>query len=61
MRYYFLRDLNNDGMINLIYCRSEDQVADIQTKPLKLAAFVKLRGLLGMCSQSAVIKSIEEG
>ena len=55
VRYYFLRDLSNDGMINLVYCRSEDQVADIQTKPLKLAAFMKLRGLLGMCSRSAVI------
>lgn len=61
VRYYFLRDLSNDGMINLVYCRSEDQVADIQTKPLKLAAFMKLRGLLGMCSRSAVIKNTEEG
>ncbi|XP_074580864.1 uncharacterized protein LOC141837341 [Curcuma longa] len=30
---------SNDGTIRLVYCRSEDQVADIQTKPLKLATF----------------------
>jgi len=36
VRYYFLRDLSNDGTIKLIYCRSENQVADIQTKPLNL-------------------------
>ena len=53
MKYHFLRNLTNDGVINLVYCRSEDQVADIQTKPLKLATFVKLRGLLGVCSHIA--------
>ena len=24
VKYHFLRDLTNDGVINLIYCRSED-------------------------------------
>eukprot|EP00268_Persea_americana_P008044 TRINITY_DN13089_c0_g1_i1.p1 TRINITY_DN13089_c0_g1~~TRINITY_DN13089_c0_g1_i1.p1 ORF type:complete len:530 (+),score=94.20 TRINITY_DN13089_c0_g1_i1:90-1592(+) len=50
VRYHFLRDLCTDGVIDMIYCRSEDQVADILTKPLKLPVFVKLRELLGVCS-----------
>lgn len=50
VRYHFLRDLANDGTIDLIYCKSEDQIADIFTKPLKLDVFVKLRRLLGVCS-----------
>ncbi|PKA55902.1 Retrovirus-related Pol polyprotein from transposon TNT 1-94 [Apostasia shenzhenica] len=54
VKYYFLRDLSNNGTIKLVYCRSEDQVADIQTKPLKLVTFAKLRGLLGVCSYTAV-------
>lgn len=49
VRYHFLRDLTNDGLIDLIYCKSEDQVADVLTKPLKLAMFLKLRKLLGVC------------
>ena len=53
VRYHFLRDLTNEGIIDLVYCRSEDQVADIMTKPLKLNAFEKLRGLLGVCSFNA--------
>jgi hypothetical protein len=61
VRYYFLRDLSNDGTIKLVYCRSEDQVADIHTKPLKFATFVKLRGLLGVCSRFAVHKNFVEG
>ena len=61
MKYHFLRDLTNDGVINLVYCRSEDQVADIQTKPLKLATFVKLRGLLGVCSHAATKEDFVEG
>ena len=60
VKYYFLRDLSNDGTIKLAYCRSEDQAADIQTKPLKLATFVKLRGLLGVYSHAAVKKDYAE-
>ncbi|CAL8148460.1 unnamed protein product [Prunus armeniaca] len=48
--YHFLYNLTKDGIIDLIYCISEDQVADILTKPLKLPVFSKLRRLLGVCS-----------
>ena len=50
VKYHFLRNLSNDGIINLIFCRSEDQVADILTKPLKAPLFKKLRKLLGVCN-----------
>ncbi|KAL9366567.1 hypothetical protein Peur_037766 [Populus x canadensis] len=50
VKYHFLRDLAKDEVINLIFCRSEDQVADIFTKPLETPLFHKLRELLGMCS-----------
>lgn len=50
VRYHFLRDLTNNGIIDLVYCKSQDQVADIFTKSLKLTAFQKLRGMLGVCS-----------
>ena len=61
VKYYFLRNLNNDGTIKLVYCRSEYQVANIQTKPLKLATFVKLRGLIGVCSHAVVYEDFVEG
>ncbi|KAL5583478.1 hypothetical protein UlMin_015920 [Ulmus minor] len=48
VKYHFLRDLTKDEVIDIVYCRSEDQVADIFTKPLKLASFLKLRKLLGV-------------
>lgn len=35
VRYHFLRDLCKDGVIELQFCKSEDQVADLMTKPLK--------------------------
>ncbi|KAH9799278.1 hypothetical protein KPL71_000300 [Citrus sinensis] len=49
VRYHFLRDLTKNEVIDLVYCRSEDQVDDIFTKPLKLASFFKLRKSLGVC------------
>ncbi|KAH0781041.1 hypothetical protein KY290_000639 [Solanum tuberosum] len=42
------KHINEDGVIDLMFCRSEDQVVDIFTKPLKYASFVKLRELLGV-------------
>lgn len=39
VKYYFLRDLNNEGTIELQYCRSEDQLVDIFTKPLIFLPF----------------------
>ncbi|CAL9025585.1 unnamed protein product [Prunus brigantina] len=53
VRFHFLRDLTKE-VVELVYCRSEDQVADILTKPLKIDAFVKLRELLEVYSKSSV-------
>lgn len=49
VRFHFLRDLVKNGVVELIQCSTQDQVADILTKPLKLDAFLKIRGLLGVC------------
>ncbi|GLT56153.1 hypothetical protein SLA2020_292210 [Shorea laevis] len=43
-----MRDLINKRVIELKYCKSENQVADILTKPLKYEAFVKLKGMIGI-------------
>ncbi|PNX58380.1 hypothetical protein L195_g050881, partial [Trifolium pratense] len=44
-----LRDLTKDNVIELVHCRSEEQLADILTKPLKFDNFCKLREGLGIC------------
>ena len=49
VKFHFLRDFMNEGVIDLVYCRSEDQIADFLTKPLNLSVFQKLRELLGVC------------
>lgn len=51
VRYHFLRDLCKDGVIDLVFCKSENQIADILSKPLKPAVFMKLQSLLGVCSR----------
>ena len=54
VRFHFLRDLAKDGTIELVHCNTQDHVADVMTKPLKLDAFVKLRNLLGVCQPPIV-------
>jgi hypothetical protein len=49
VRFHFLRDLTKDGIVELVHCKSEDQLADILTKPLKLDSFIKLKDGLGIC------------
>ncbi|XP_058742222.1 secreted RxLR effector protein 161-like [Vicia villosa] len=54
VKFHFIRNLAKDGVIELHYCKSEDQIADIMTKPLKVASFQKLRALLGVCDKPNV-------
>ncbi|RVW47997.1 Retrovirus-related Pol polyprotein from transposon RE1 [Vitis vinifera] len=54
VHFHFLRDLTKDGSVELVYCDTQEQLADIMTKPLKLNTFVKLRGQLGVCSETNV-------
>ncbi|TXG67955.1 hypothetical protein EZV62_009230 [Acer yangbiense] len=49
VRFHFLRDLTKDGIIELKHCCTQEQIADIMTKPLKLDVFLKLQELLGVC------------
>ena len=48
VRYHYLRNLSINGTVRLVFCRTEDQVVDIMTKPIKLDQFVKFRGMLGV-------------
>ncbi|MCH89491.1 putative copia-type polyprotein [Trifolium medium] len=54
VRYHFLRDLCKDGVIELKYCKSQDQLADIMTKALKFESFCKLREGIGMCDSHSL-------
>jgi hypothetical protein len=48
VRFHFLRDLTRDGVVELVHCRSQNQLADLMTKPLKLDTYCKLRENLGI-------------
>lgn len=54
VKFHFLRDLVNEGSVLLKYCKSEEQLADIMTKPIKMEQFLKLRDMLGMVEASKV-------
>lgn len=50
VRFHFLRELVNNGEISLEHCGSQEQIADILTKPLRREVFENLRSKLGICS-----------
>jgi hypothetical protein len=54
IRFHFLRNLSCDGKVELKHCASQNQLADIMTKALKLESFEKLKGRLGICSSSSL-------
>ncbi|WVZ52605.1 hypothetical protein U9M48_003649 [Paspalum notatum var. saurae] len=60
VRFHFLRDHYEKGDIDLVHVASENQLANIFTKPLEFGAFVRLRGELGVtgwrCVDNALIK-----
>ena len=50
IKYYFLREVQKAGKVKLVYCSSEEQLADIFTKSFNVSRFEVLRAKLGMCS-----------
>ncbi|KAA3470481.1 Retrovirus-related Pol polyprotein from transposon TNT 1-94 [Gossypium australe] len=54
VRFHFLRDLPKDGVVGLVFCRTQDQLANLMTKPIKLDAFEKFREKLGICAAAVL-------
>jgi len=50
IKLFFLREVQKNGVVSLVYCKTEDQVADVFTKPLLVSKFEFLRTKLGVCS-----------
>eukprot|EP00253_Pinus_taeda_P010042 PITA_10042 len=53
-RFHYIRLLVNNGEIVLKHCKTQEQVADILTKPLGQKSFEFLRKCLGMTDNPAV-------
>lgn len=52
IRYHYIRECCQNGSILVRYVPSEENVADILTKPLAPAQFLKLRSFLGLCDRA---------
>ena len=52
LKYHYIRDAVEENQVDIVYCNTTDQVADIFTKALARERFVYLRGLLGVKMQS---------
>ncbi len=48
IKYHFVRDLVEQNKVKMVYCPSEDMIADILTKGLNKDKFVYMRALTGM-------------
>lgn len=49
IKYHYLRQLVEDGILKLEYVDIEHQLADIFTKALDAVMFEKLKASLGLC------------
>ena len=49
IKLHFLREAQKEGEVVLLYCRTNDQIADDLTKALLKASFEDLQRKLGIC------------
>ena len=49
IKLYFLREAHKEEVVTLLYCRTNDQIADVLTKALPKASFEDLQRKLGIC------------
>ncbi|KAI5329168.1 hypothetical protein L3X38_028565 [Prunus dulcis] len=59
-KFHFIREAIQAKEIELIYCKSEDQIADILTKALSKDRFVYLRNLLGVKTVKGLEGSVDK-
>nr|KYP38315.1 Copia protein [Cajanus cajan] len=52
VKFHAIREAEKNGDVQLTYCRSGEQLADILTKALPSAKFNKLRSKLGVLKKS---------
>jgi len=50
IKLYFLREVQRNVDVKLIYCKSEDQFADLFTEALPVRRFEFLRQIIRVCS-----------
>lgn len=48
IKYHFIRNQVNEGVVDLKYCPTQDMVADMLTKGLSKERFTKLRSMAGV-------------
>jgi transposase InsO family protein len=58
-KYHFIREALQEGVIDVKFCRSEEQLADIFTKALPKDRFKKLRLDLGVKSVNSLGEAVE--
>ena len=58
-RYHFIKDALQEGIIDLVYCSTNEQLADIFTKSLAKDQFCYLRDKLGVKSAQNLKGSVE--
>lgn len=54
LKYHYIRDMVQRNVIKLKYIATDDQVADILTKPLQLAKFALFRDKLGVAENASL-------
>ena len=58
-KYHFIREALQEGVIDVKFCRSEEQLTDIFTKALPKDRFKKLRLDLGVKSVNSLGEAVE--
>ncbi|WVZ02011.1 hypothetical protein V8G54_022817 [Vigna mungo] len=58
-KFHYLREHVSEGKLELVYCSTDEQIANVFTKPLRQSRFEKLRDLLGVKSLSECLETTE--
>ena len=56
IRYHYIREAVQDGLVELQYCPTKEMVADLLTKPLPKESFQRLRTSLGLDTLSTTLQ-----
>ena len=54
--YHFVREQVSSGLLKVLHINSQDQLADMLTKPLTRAPFLRNRSKIGVSDGSSILR-----
>ena len=57
MKYHFIRDMVQKGMVKIEYINTQEPIVDVMTKPISVKKFKHIQNKIGMVENASLVET----